>query len=47
MSGEGRVPTFYLKQIITSRLRDLAGVCRLWNEVDVVNAARLSSVDPT
>ena len=43
----GRVPTFYLKQVITSRLRELAGVSRLQNEVDVVNAAGLSNVQST
>ena len=46
LTVRGRVPTFYLKQIITSRLRDLAGASRLRNEVDVVNAAGLSSVHP-
>ena len=45
LTVRGRVPTFYLKQIITSRLREMAGVSRLRNEVDVVNAAGLSSVD--
>ncbi len=44
LTVRGRVPTFYLKQIITSQLRDLAEASRLRNEVDVVNAAGLSSV---
>ena len=46
LTVRGRVPTFYLKQIITSRLQDLAGASRLRNEVDVVNVAGLSSVHP-
>jgi hypothetical protein len=41
------VPTFYLKQIITSRLREMLEVSCLQNEVDLVNAAGLSSVDPS
>ena len=39
----GRLPTFYLKQILQSFLRDLAGVEQIDNQVDVVSATGLSS----
>ena len=42
----GRVPTYYLKQIITARLREMQEVSCLRNEVDVVNAEGLSTVRP-
>lgn len=41
---EGYVPTFYLKQILQSMLRDVAHVERIANNVDVVSATGLSSV---
>jgi hypothetical protein len=41
---EGRVPTFYLKQVLQARLQDLQGVAEIHDEVDVVNASGLSSV---
>ena len=44
LTVRGRVPTYFLKQIVTSRLRDMTGVSCLQNEVDVVNAKGLSSV---
>ena len=40
----GRVPTFYLKQILQSRLIDIAGVSGIDNQVDVVSSTGLSSV---
>jgi hypothetical protein len=40
----GCVPTFYLKQVLQSILKDLPGVQRIDNRVDVVSAAGLSSV---
>jgi hypothetical protein len=39
----GRVPTFYLKQMLQSWLKDLDGVSRIDNQVDVVSATGLSS----
>lgn len=39
----GRVPTFYLKQLIQSRLRNLDGVKEINNQVAVVSASGLSS----
>jgi hypothetical protein len=40
----GSVPTFYLKQVLQSILKDVPGVQRIDNRVDVVSAAGLSSV---
>lgn len=40
----GAVPTFYLKQVLQTRLKDIAGVDRLVNDVDVINSGGLSSV---
>lgn len=40
----GRVPSFYLKQILQSILKDVPGVRRIDNRVDVVSSAGLSSV---
>jgi hypothetical protein len=40
----GRVPTFYLKQVLQSILKDLPGVRRIDNRVDVISSAGLSSV---
>jgi hypothetical protein len=40
----GSVPTFYLKQVLQSILKDVPGVTRIDNRVDVVSAAGLSSV---
>ncbi|MFN0017773.1 MAG: BON domain-containing protein [Pirellulaceae bacterium] len=39
----GRVPTFFLKQILQTRLRNLDGVNQIDNQVDVVSATGLSS----
>jgi hypothetical protein len=39
----GRVATFYLKQLLQTRLQELEGVHRIDNRVDVVNSAGLSS----
>lgn len=40
----GSVPSFYLKQVLQSILKDTPGVARIDNRVDVVSAAGLSSV---
>ena len=40
----GRVPTFYLKQMLQTHLLRLDGVARIRNQVDVVNSSGLSSV---
>ena len=40
----GRVPTFYLKQLLQDALKQLEGVRRIDNRVDVVTAEGLSSV---
>ena len=42
----GNVPSFYLKQVLQSILKDTPGVERIDNRVDVVSAAGLSSVRP-
>jgi len=39
----GRVPSFYLKQILQTWLRRLDGVEQIDNQVDVVSATGLSS----
>jgi len=41
---QGRLPSFYLKQVLQIRLRDLEGVERIDNRVEVVSATGLSSV---
>ena len=41
---EGRLPSFYLKQVLQSIIRDVPGIQRINNQVDVVSAAGLSSV---
>lgn len=40
---EGCVPTFYLKQILQTMLRDLEHVQQIANQVDVVSSTGLSS----
>ena len=42
----GKLPTFYLKQMLQTRLRELEGVEDIDNQVEVVNATGLSSVHP-
>ena len=42
----GRVPSFYLKQVLQTLLRDLDDVARIDNRVDVVSSTGLSSVRP-
>jgi hypothetical protein len=44
LTVRGRLPTFYLMQVLQSRLGMLEHVQEIRNEVDVVNAAGLSSV---
>ena len=43
---EGRLSSFYLKQVLQTLLRDLDGVTRINHRVDVVNPTGLSSVRP-
>jgi hypothetical protein len=40
----GRVPTFYLKQVVQARLAELDGVTEIRNLVDVISSRGLSSV---
>jgi len=40
----GRLPSFYLKQVLQSIVKDVPGIERVNNQVDVVSAAGLSSV---
>ena len=40
----GSVPSFYLKQVLQSILKDMPGVARIDNRVEVISAAGLSSV---
>lgn len=40
----GRVPSFYLKQMLQTWLQDLPGVRRIENRTDVINSEGLSSV---
>ena len=41
----GRVPTFYLKQLLQDALKRVEGIRRIENYVEVVAADGLSSVD--
>jgi hypothetical protein len=40
----GRVPTFYLKQLVQEAVRHLPGVQHVRNEIDVVSPTGVSSV---
>lgn len=40
----GRLPSFYMKQVLQTLLRDLDGVEQIDNQTDVVTATGLSSV---
>lgn len=40
----GQVPSFYLKQVLQTALRDVSGITRIDNRVDVVSSDGLSSV---
>lgn len=40
----GRLPTFYLKQLIQEALRHLPGVQAIYNEIDVASPQGVSSV---
>ena len=42
----GCVPTFYMKQMLQTLLRDIKHVRRIFNEVDVASANGLSSERP-
>ena len=44
LTVRGRVPTFYLKQMLQTMLMNLRGVSRIDNQVDVVSSHGLSSV---
>jgi hypothetical protein len=39
----GRLPTFYLKQLVQETIRHIPGVHGVLNEISVVNAAGVSS----
>jgi hypothetical protein len=41
----GAVPTFYLKQVLQSALKEIEGVRMIENQVHVTSAAGLSDVD--
>jgi hypothetical protein len=43
---EGCVPTFYLKQMLQTILRDIEHVDQIVNDVDVISATGLSSCRP-
>ncbi len=40
----GRLPTFYLKQLVQEAVRHVPGVQHVRNSIDVVNAEGISSV---
>jgi osmotically-inducible protein OsmY len=40
----GRLPTFYLKQLVQEAVRHLPGIQHVRNEIDVVNPNGVSSV---
>jgi hypothetical protein len=42
----GRLPSFYLRQVLQTHLRNLDGVTQINNQVDVVSSTGLSSVRP-
>jgi len=42
----GRLPSYYLKQVLQTLLRGIEGVTRIDNRVDVVSPTGLSSVRP-
>jgi hypothetical protein len=44
LTVRGSVPSFYLKQVLQGLLKNLDGVQRIENRVDVVSPAGLSSV---
>jgi hypothetical protein len=39
----GRLPTFYLKQLVQEALRHVPGVQKVYNQIDVVSAEGISS----
>lgn len=41
---QGRVPSFYVKQVLQTVVKDIAGVEQIDNQVDVVSSTGLSSV---
>ncbi len=46
LTVHGCVPTFYLKQIIQTRLKELPGVDQIDNQIAVISSTGLSSVRP-
>jgi hypothetical protein len=40
----GRLPTFYLKQLVQEAVRHLPGVDFVYNEIDVISSDGISSV---
>jgi osmotically-inducible protein OsmY len=40
----GRLPTFYLKQLVQEAVRHVPGVQHVYNQIDVVSADGVSSV---
>jgi hypothetical protein len=40
----GRLPTFYLKQLVQEAVRHVPGVQHVYNQIDVVSAHGVSSV---
>ena len=42
----GRVPTFYLKQVLQELMRGIKQVAQIQNDVDVISATGLSSEAP-
>ncbi|MCI0331704.1 MAG: BON domain-containing protein [Planctomycetes bacterium] len=40
----GRLPTFYLKQLVQEAVRHVPGVQHIYNQIDVVSAEGVSSV---
>jgi hypothetical protein len=43
----GRVPTFYLKQVLQTVLKEIKGVSHIDNQVDVISSFGVSSVRGT
>ncbi|MCC7474978.1 MAG: BON domain-containing protein [Pirellulales bacterium] len=39
----GKLPTFYLKQLVQESLRQVPGVCRIDNRIDVASPVGISS----
>jgi hypothetical protein len=46
LTAKGRVASFYLKQLLQTFLREVEGINRIDNQVDVVSSSGLSSDRP-